>query len=79
MGSDLFLYFQADGDAAEALARRGSSPGMEPSGSDTIPMVARVDTASEAAEDAQIELTFDPDHLYLFDAETGHRLLPENV
>jgi multiple sugar transport system ATP-binding protein len=79
MGSELYAYFavQSDGIESEQLSELAKDAGMEdlPSaGAGGQQIVARLDAASRAAPDAELELVLDTSELKLFDPEGGRSL-----
>ncbi len=78
MGSELYVYFdvQSQGDMqSEELQELAKDAGMEdlPSGGGQQ-VVARLDAASQARPDKEIELSLDTSELKLFDPEGGRSL-----
>jgi multiple sugar transport system ATP-binding protein len=80
MGSELYVYFAVQSESnleSDQLADLAKDAGMEdlPSaGSDGQQIVARLDAASKATPDGQIELSLDTSELKLFDPEGGRSL-----
>lgn len=73
MGAEMYLHFSIDADGFSSQVPDGA---MKRDADGCVPMVARVDAASGAAEDVEIGLGLDPDHVLLFDAVSGERLGP---
>ncbi len=77
MGSELYAYFDIQGDAAESeqLQELAKDAGMEdlPSGG-AQHVVARLDAASKASAGQEAELTLDTNEIKLFDPEGGRSL-----
>jgi multiple sugar transport system ATP-binding protein len=71
MGAEMYLHFSVD-DGTFGAPNAESPVPRDADG--RVPMVARVDAASAAAEDQQIGLLLDPDRVLLFDASTGKRM-----
>jgi multiple sugar transport system ATP-binding protein len=78
MGSELYAYFsvQSEGVESDQLAELAKDAGMEdlPSAGSGQQIVARLDAASRAAPDSQIELVLDTSEIKLFDPEGGRSL-----
>ncbi len=63
LGSEKYVYFDAEG-ARLAEGDEGRSKGL----------IARVSHSGSLSKDEELVLGFDPERLYLFNAETGQRL-----
>jgi multiple sugar transport system ATP-binding protein len=78
MGSELYAYFsvQAEEVESEQLADLAKDAGMEdlPSAGSGQQVVARLDPASAAAPDGEIELVLDTSEIKLFDPDGGRSL-----
>ncbi|MCA1655704.1 MAG: ATP-binding cassette domain-containing protein [Pseudonocardiaceae bacterium] len=76
MGSDKFVYFTVEGEAAtsaelEELAADAGSADVPASGSQ---LVTRLSAASNAKEGTEVEVWFDADKIQLFDPASGKNL-----
>jgi multiple sugar transport system ATP-binding protein len=79
MGSELYVHFQVSGQASSAeLEELAADAGTTdvPRAGDSTQAVARLNPESEVREGEEIELSFDPDRLYLFDPDGGRALKP---
>jgi multiple sugar transport system ATP-binding protein len=78
MGSELYAYFAVQSDEVESdqLHELAKDSGMEdlPSAGSGQQIVARLDPASRATPDRQIELVLDTNEIKLFDPEGGRSL-----
>jgi multiple sugar transport system ATP-binding protein len=78
MGSEKYAYFSVDseGISSQELDELARDAGLEdvPSAGDQV--VARLDAASEAERDSEIELWVDATKLHLFDQDSGESLTP---
>jgi multiple sugar transport system ATP-binding protein len=78
MGSELYAYFtvQTEGVESDQLNELAADAGMEdlPSAGDGQQIVARLDAASRATPDQELELVLDTSDIKLFDMEGGHSL-----
>jgi multiple sugar transport system ATP-binding protein len=76
MGSELYVYFtiKGDGPQAEQLDELAADVGETDSGSGEAQVVARLDAASKARRDEEIELWLDPERLHFFDVDSGDRI-----
>jgi multiple sugar transport system ATP-binding protein len=74
LGAEMYLHFAIDAGEFSAELPNVAVP-RDTDG--RVPLVARVDAASRAAEDLEIGLALDADHVQLFDAVSGRRLGPE--
>jgi multiple sugar transport system ATP-binding protein len=77
MGSELYAYFDWEGEAARATALQelaADAGAQEVPGAAESQAVARIDVASEVREGANVRLWFDPSDIYLFEAEDGRSL-----
>jgi multiple sugar transport system ATP-binding protein len=78
MGSELYAYFsvKADDIQSDQLADLAKDAGMEdlPSAGDGQQIVARLDAASKATPDQELEFVLDTSELKLFDPEGGRSL-----
>jgi multiple sugar transport system ATP-binding protein len=80
LGSEYYAYFALDSDrvSAQELAELAAEAGATdlPGGdSGRVQMVARLSDGTHAREGQPLTLWFDPDHLQLFDPDTGRSLL----
>jgi multiple sugar transport system ATP-binding protein len=73
LGAEAFVHF-AVADPQWTGAEVTAEPGVPRDGRGRIPMVARVDAASDSAVGGEIELTVDPGAVHLFDGATGERV-----
>jgi multiple sugar transport system ATP-binding protein len=83
MGSELYVYFDVESEAAEAaeLAELAADAGMEdlPShGEGAQQVVARLSSESSAEAGGEVELTLDASKLKLFDPHGGRSLTSPN-
>jgi multiple sugar transport system ATP-binding protein len=79
MGSELYVHFQVSGQASSAeLEELAADAGTTdvPRAGDSTQAVARLNPESDVREGEEIELSFDPDRLYLFDPDGGRALKP---
>jgi multiple sugar transport system ATP-binding protein len=79
MGSEYYAYFMIASERVstselEELAREAGAADL-PRAQEGTQVVARLDAASGVREGQETELWFDPEHLHLFDADTGKSLL----
>jgi multiple sugar transport system ATP-binding protein len=77
MGSEYYAYFHMEGrgtGAAELQELAADLGAGDMAEEDTTQAVARLDIESRVREGESIELWFEPDHMHLFDAESGGRL-----
>jgi multiple sugar transport system ATP-binding protein len=79
MGSELYAYFTVQGEGLESdeLAELAKDAGMEDlpsSGTGGQQIVARLDAASKATPDQELELVLDTSEIKLFDPEGGRSL-----
>jgi multiple sugar transport system ATP-binding protein len=77
LGSDKFAYFTVQGERAtaehlEELARDAGTSDMTTDGG--IQVTARLDAASEAQEDKELDFWLDMDGVQVFDPESGENL-----
>jgi multiple sugar transport system ATP-binding protein len=77
LGSDKFAYFSMTGQRAtsgqlEEIARDLGSDQM--ARGEGIQVTARLDAASKAAEDQELEIWFDLRKVHVFDPESGDNL-----
>jgi multiple sugar transport system ATP-binding protein len=80
LGSEYFAYFQVESERVSAreleeIAEDTGSVDLPGASSRRVQMVARLAAESKAREGEPLELWFDPQHLQLFDPETGQSLL----
>jgi multiple sugar transport system ATP-binding protein len=78
MGSELYAYFQIKGAAdvqSDQLQELAADAGMEDLPSSGSQIVARLDAASSARADQEIELSLDCGQIKLFEADGGKSLL----
>ncbi len=79
MGSELYVHFSVEGAAVDSDELRELA---EDAGTTDVPgaadgrVVARLDAASKARQDQEIELWADTSRIKFFDAETGASLTP---
>jgi multiple sugar transport system ATP-binding protein len=80
MGSELYVYFDVHGGAAESqeLAELAEDSGVESRSGDTQ-VVARLDAASKATAGQEIELLLETDEIKLFDPADGSSLVGGRV
>ncbi|HEX9993385.1 MAG TPA: sn-glycerol-3-phosphate ABC transporter ATP-binding protein UgpC [Acidimicrobiales bacterium] len=75
MGSELYAYFDVEGDAAQELNQLADDlETAEMTEGGRTRVVARLDAASRAKEGEEVELWLDARRIHLFDAETGDNL-----
>ena len=78
MGSEKYAYFSVESEEIESqeLDELARDAGLEevPGGGDQV--VARLDAASEAERDSEIELWVDATKLHLFDQDSGREPHP---
>jgi multiple sugar transport system ATP-binding protein len=80
LGAETYVHFAIGDDTA--AAKLGELTGTAPARAGAragVPMVTRVGPTSRAREDTEIELTFDPERVHLFDPASGKRLTPDYV
>jgi multiple sugar transport system ATP-binding protein len=78
MGSELYAYFEVAGAAdvkSEQLQEIAADAGMEDLPSTGSQIVARLDAASSARADQEVELSLDCSQIKLFEPEGGKSLL----
>jgi multiple sugar transport system ATP-binding protein len=80
MGSEYYAYFDVDSERVssselEELAQDAGAAELPAGARERVQLVARLDAASKARQGQPLELWFDPQHLQLFDPETGRSLL----
>ncbi|HUE26853.1 MAG TPA: sn-glycerol-3-phosphate ABC transporter ATP-binding protein UgpC [Solirubrobacteraceae bacterium] len=81
LGSEYYAYFEVESERVSAreldeLAQdAGAADLPSAGGGQRVQMVARLGGASRAKQGQPLELWFDPQHLQLFDPETGRSLL----
>jgi multiple sugar transport system ATP-binding protein len=80
LGSEYYAYFAVDSERVSAreleeLAQDAGAGDLPHSADQRVQLVARLGGASKARQGQQLELWFDPQHLQLFDPETGRSLL----
>ncbi|MFI9330997.1 ABC transporter ATP-binding protein [Kitasatospora sp. NPDC052868] len=77
VGSDVFVHFTVEGEAVPAaggLAELAVDSGAADTGARGRQVVARIGTATRAAEGSPLELWLDTDRLHVFDPATGANL-----
>ncbi len=77
MGSEIYAYFDWEGEAAKAAALQelaADAGAAEVPGSAESQGVARLDVAADVRQGQPARLWFDPNDLYLFEAEDGRSL-----
>jgi multiple sugar transport system ATP-binding protein len=80
LGSEFYAYFEVDSERVSAreldeLAQDAGAADLPHSADQRVQMVARLAGSSKAKQGQPLELWFDPQHLQLFDPETGRSLL----
>jgi multiple sugar transport system ATP-binding protein len=80
LGAEYYAYFEVESERVSAreleeLAQDAGSADLPQIGDQRVQMVARLSGASKARQGQLLELWFDPQHLHLFDPESGHSLL----
>jgi multiple sugar transport system ATP-binding protein len=78
MGSELYAYFEvagADVVQSDQLAEIAADAGMEDLPSSGSQIIARLDAASNARADQEIELSLDCSQIKLFEPDGGKSLL----
>jgi multiple sugar transport system ATP-binding protein len=80
LGAEYYAYFEVESERVSAreleeLAQDAGSADLPQIGDQRVQMVARLGGASRARQGQPLELWFDPQHLQLFDPESGHSLL----
>jgi multiple sugar transport system ATP-binding protein len=80
LGSEYYAYFDVDSERVssrelEELAQDAGAGDLPHSADQRVQLVARLGGASKARQGQPLELWFDPQHLQLFDPETGRSLL----
>jgi multiple sugar transport system ATP-binding protein len=80
LGSEYYAYFDVDSERVSAreleeLAQDAGAADLPHSADQRVQLVARLAGASKARQGQPLELWFDPQHLQLFDPETGRSLL----
>jgi multiple sugar transport system ATP-binding protein len=84
LGAEYYAYFEVESERVSAreleeLAQDAGSADLPQIGDQRVQMVARLSGASKARQGQPLELWFDPQHLHLFDPESGHSLLASAV
>jgi multiple sugar transport system ATP-binding protein len=76
MGSELFVYFPVHGSANAhgEMAQLANELDLETGGGDESQVVARLDAASNARENQEVEIWLDARQIHLFDPESGENL-----
>jgi multiple sugar transport system ATP-binding protein len=79
LGSDKFAYFTVQGQRATAahLQELAADAGTEDIGAgegEGVQVTARLDAASKAAEDQELEFWIDLEKVHVFDPESGENL-----
>jgi multiple sugar transport system ATP-binding protein len=80
LGSEYYAFFDVESERVSAreleeLAQEAGAADLPSSGAERVQMVARLGGSSQARQGQPLELWFDPQHLQLFDPETGRSLL----
>src|SRR5438105_1569133 len=80
LGSEYYAFFEVESERVSAreleeLAQEAGAADLPSSGAERVQMVARLGGSSQARQGQPLELWFDPQHLQLFDPETGRSLL----
>jgi multiple sugar transport system ATP-binding protein len=80
LGSEYYAYFEVESDRVSAreleeLAEEAGTTDLPGADSRRVQMVARLSDGTTARKGQPLELWFDPQHLQLFDPETGRSLL----
>jgi multiple sugar transport system ATP-binding protein len=80
LGSEYYAYFEVDAERVSAreleeLAQDAGAADLPGVGANRVQMVARLSGNTRAKQGQPLELWFDPQHLQLFDPETGRSLL----
>jgi multiple sugar transport system ATP-binding protein len=80
LGSEFYAYFEVESERVSAreleeLAQDAGAADLPHASDQQVQMVARLSGASKARQGESLELWFDPQHLQLFDPDTGHSLL----
>jgi multiple sugar transport system ATP-binding protein len=80
LGSEYYAYFEVESERVSAreleeLAQDAGSTDLPLSDAQAVQMVARLSGDTKAKQGQPLELWFDPQHLQLFDPETGRSLL----
>jgi multiple sugar transport system ATP-binding protein len=80
LGSEYYAFFDVESERVSAreleeLAQEAGAADLPSSGAERVQMVARLSGSSQARQGQPLELWFDPQHLQLFDPETGRSLL----
>src|SRR5438105_7061806 len=84
LGSEYYAYFEVDAERVssrelEELAQDAGAADLPGAGSQRVQMVARLGGATKAQQGQPLELWFDPQHLQLFDPESGRSLLASGL
>jgi multiple sugar transport system ATP-binding protein len=74
LGADVYAYFAIEGASAADLRALPEELDIEPAKDGRLPLVARLEAGSLAAEGAALELALDPSRIHLFSARSGARL-----
>jgi len=76
MGSDKFVYFTVEGEAAtsQELAELAADSGSTETGGSGSQLVTRLSATSTAAEGQPVDVWFDADKVQLFDPSSGKNL-----
>jgi multiple sugar transport system ATP-binding protein len=80
LGSEYYAYFEVESERVSAreleeLAQDAGSADLPMADAQAVQMVARLSGDTKAKQGQPLELWFDPQHLQLFDPETGRSLL----
>ena len=75
LGAELFVHFDAQGVTPERLPSLPDDLELDTASSGMLRLVARIDTASQAREGEELELSLDVHRLHLFDPVSGESVL----
>jgi multiple sugar transport system ATP-binding protein len=80
LGSEYYAYFEVESERVSAreldeLAQDSGTADVPQSGDQRVQLVARLGGETKAKQGQPLELSFDPQHLQLFDPETGRNML----
>jgi len=82
LGSDKYAYFTVKSERASAQHLEelaADAGGVETTTEDGVQVTARLDSASKAKEDQELELWFDLRRVHVFDPESGENLTVDTV
>jgi multiple sugar transport system ATP-binding protein len=82
LGSDKYAYFTVKSERASAQHREeraADAGGVETTTEDGVQVTARLDSASKAKEDQELELWLDLRRVHVFDPESGENLTVDTV